>query len=162
MTKFLFKANNEILSHCNCENEPAISEGQMDCPWCGCGWLISCSRCGKAFTLAEIRETNISMEELGRREAAARGLSNISEDNIRDWAGGMTEALAPFAVGDIVIYLDGCYWNIEAENIKFDGYFASHDFDQLPHAKARNDPEALRGILGNVEYWTDRELPDRE
>lgn len=139
-----------------------MSTGQMDCPWCGCGWLISCSKCAKAFTLAEVRETDLSFEELGRREVDRRGLLDISEDEIKDWAAGMADVLEPFAVGDIVVYLDGSYFNIYAEKINFDGYFASHDFDRLPHAKALENPTILLEILGGVDYWTDRELPDRE
>lgn len=162
MTKFLFKANNEVLSHCTCENEPAMSTGQFDCPWCGCGWLISCSKCTKAFTFAEIREIDISLEELGRKEVDRRGIPDVSEEEVKQWAIGMAEILEPFESGDIVVYLDGYYWNINAENIQFKGYFSSHNFDRLPHAEALKDPAILKKILGKTDYWTDRELPNRE
>ncbi len=66
MPKFLFKANDDVLSYCSCVGEPAMSTGQLDCPWCGCGWLISCAKCGKAFTYAVVRETDIPIVELGR------------------------------------------------------------------------------------------------
>lgn len=55
--KFFFKADDDVLSHCTCTDAPAQSSSQLDCPWCGCGWLISCATCGKAFTFAEVRET---------------------------------------------------------------------------------------------------------
>ena len=161
MTRFLFKASDAILSHCTCENEPAMSTCQLDCPWCGCGWLISCSKCGKAFTLGEIRETDLNLEELGRREAESRELSGITEDDVKQWALGMAEAFEPFDVGDVVVYLDGAYWTIDSEEVEFDGYFASHKFDRLPHAEALENPAVLDKILGNPDYWFERELPDR-
>jgi hypothetical protein len=160
--KFFFKANDDVLSHCPCEGAPAMSTGQLDCPWCGCGWLIACSLCGKSFTFAEVRETDIPLVELGRREAAARGLTGISDDEVAAWAGGMADTLDLFEVGDIVVYLDGEYWTVDSTDIAFDGYFARHQLDRLPHVEALSDPAHLNRVLGNPKYWFDRELPDRE
>lgn len=97
--KFFFKANDDVLSHCGCDGAPAMSTGQLDCPWCGCGWLIGCAQCGKSFTFAEVRETDIPLIELGRREAITRGLTTITEEEIADWAEGMADALDQFEVG---------------------------------------------------------------
>jgi hypothetical protein len=49
--------------------------------------MIACSQCTKSFTFAEVRETETSLIELGRREVAARGLKGISEEEIAEWAG---------------------------------------------------------------------------
>jgi hypothetical protein len=162
MTKFLFKANDDVLSYCSCAGQPAMSTGQLDCPWCGCGWMISCSSCKKSFVFAEIAETDVSMQELGRREALARGLTDIDDNDVRDWAEAMTEALAPFAVGQIVVYLDGEYLPVDATDVAFTGYYAEHDFTRLPHFEALADPGRLRAVLGERGYWIDRERPDRE
>jgi len=124
--KFLFKANNDILSFCQCENEPAMSAGQLDCPWCGCGWMIACSKCTKSFIFAEVRETDIPLIELGRREAAARGFKTVTDEDIAEWAEGMAEVLDNFEVGDVVVYLDGSYWTIDSTDVEFDGFYASH------------------------------------
>lgn len=161
MAKFLFKANDDVLSHCNCQGEPAMSPGQLDCPWCGCGWLICCSKCLKAFTYAVVQETKIPLVELGRREAQARGLRDLTEQDIQDWAKGMGDDLDRFEIGQIVVYLDGEYLSIDAKNISFEGYFAKHSFSTLPHAAALTRPAALRECLGEASYWIDRELPDR-
>jgi hypothetical protein len=139
-----------------------MSTGQLDCPWCGCGWLIGCSKCQRAFTFAEVRETDIPIAELGRREAKARGLSVVAEEEIAEWAEGMTEALDHFDIGDIVIYLDGSYWTVDSTNIEFTGYFAKHQFERLPHAEALADGPRLRAILGDKNYWLEREKADRE
>jgi hypothetical protein len=160
--KFFFKANDDVLSHCTCTDAPAMSEQQFDCPWCGCGWMIPCSRCGKSFTFAEVRETDIPLLELGRREAEARGLKDVSDEDVAGWAESMAEILSHFEVGDTVVYLDGWYWKIDDTDIAFDGYFAAHDFERLPHAEALSDPDHLRRVLGDANYWFDRELPDRD
>ena len=67
-----------------------------------------------------------------------------------------------FAVGDVVVYLDGVYLPLEATNFAFDGWFAQHDFDRLPHAVALTQPEALRSTLGDQAYWLERELVDSD
>ncbi|HST37208.1 MAG TPA: hypothetical protein VLK25_11335 [Allosphingosinicella sp.] len=162
MTKFFFKANDDVLSHCRCEGAPAMSEGQLDCPWCGCGWMISCSRCGKSFTFAEVRETDIPLRELGRREADTRGLKDITDKQVADWAESMAETLDYFEVGDIVVYLDGLYWRMDETVIAFKGFYAAHDLERLPHVEALSDPGHLRRVLGDPNYWFDRELPDRD
>ena len=66
---YLRKANNDLVSHCRCAKEDALisSPCQMDCPWCGCGWLFTCSRCRKAFTFAEGVEVHESWEETANR-----------------------------------------------------------------------------------------------
>jgi len=161
--KFLFKANDDVLSHCRCEGAPAQSSGQLDCPWCGCGWMIPCSRCGKSFVFAEVRETDVPLIELGRREAEARNLLDfVSDKEIAEWAEGMAEALDCFEVGDIVVYLDGSYWRVDATDIVFDGYYASHNLARLPHAEALSDPAYLNRTLGDPRYWLERERPDRD
>ena len=113
--KFIFKANDDVLSFCACEGAPAMSSGQLACPWCGCGWMISCSRCKQSFIFAEVREIDISLIELGRREAAARGFTGVTEEEIAQWAEDMAEVFAPFEVGDILVYLDGEYWRRELD-----------------------------------------------
>ncbi len=162
MPKFLFKANNDVLSHCSCENEPGSSTHQLDCPWCGCGWLISCSKCGKAFTFAVIAETDTPLIELGRREVQKRGLTNVTQTEIEEWAEAMAEDLDRFEVGQIVVYFDGSYFPIEEKNVEFDGYFASHKLDELPHARALRETGYLYDQMTNKSYWLERELPDRD
>lgn len=160
--KFFFKANDDVLSFCTCVDAPAASTSQLDCPWCGCGWMIPCSQCGKSFIFAEVRETDIPLIELGRREVAMRGLTTVSEQEIEEWAEGMAETLDYFEVGDIVVYLDGAYWTVDSTDVEFDGYYASHKLARLPHAEALADPPLLDRVLGDKQYWFDRERPDRE
>ena len=136
-----------------------MSTGQLDCPWCGCGWLISCSKCRKAYTYAVVREIDTSLVELGRREVKARGIeASVTEKDIQEWAEAMDDDISRFDIGDIVIYLDGTYFEVGAKDVCFDGYFAHHQFSDLPHAMAVNDAEVLTQILGDRHYWIDRAL----
>jgi predicted RNA-binding Zn-ribbon protein involved in translation (DUF1610 family) len=162
MNKYLFKANDNVISHCHCDDAPAMSTGQLDCPWCGCGWLISCSKCRKAYTYGVIALTDRSLIDLGREEVKSRGLTNVSEQEIAEWAEGMSEAFEPFSIGETIVYLDGSYFSLDATDIEFDGYFAHHEFKVLPHKVAMSDTAQLDAILGDPTYWRKRELPDSE
>ena len=74
----------------------------------------------------------------------------------------MAEDLGRFDVGQIVVYLDGHYFPIEAKDISFEGYFARHDLKVLPHAEALSRPNHLYDMLTDKAYWLERELPDRD
>ncbi len=165
MTKFLFKANDDVISHCTCPagEARAMSTAQLDCPWCGCGWLIPCVKCGKSFTYGVIKETDMDIMDIARTEVKARNLTDhITEEDIKDWAKAMAEDFNRFDVGQKVIYLDGSYFPLDAKNIEFDGYFAHHKLETLPHAEAIKNPSKLKEILYNKDYWFERELPERE
>jgi hypothetical protein len=68
---YLKKANDELVSHCRCAEALITFPPQMDCPWCGCGWLFTCIECRRAFAFAE----GIVVDELWE-ETAARDLRN--------------------------------------------------------------------------------------
>lgn len=159
MVKYLVKANNDVLSHCQCEDAPAAGPVQLDCPWCGCGWLFSCIKCRKSFTFARVVEVDRTYADIVHEDLAKRS-SAVDEEDVEQGAEWMAEALADVAVGDIVVYLDGSYLNIDITNFAYDGWFAQHDFDRLPHAVAREQPAALRDTLGDKEYWLERELTE--
>lgn len=123
---------------------------------------MTCSKCKKAFTFAEVREIDKSLMELGLDEARSRGLKNITDADVAEWVEGRQDMLDCFEVGDVVVYLDGSYWKVDSENIEFEGYFARHKLDCLPHQEAWTDPPLLRSVLGDQNYWLDRALPDRD
>jgi predicted RNA-binding Zn-ribbon protein involved in translation (DUF1610 family) len=159
MVKYIAKANNDVLSHCQCDATLAAGPAQLDCPWCGCGWLISCIKCRKAFTYARVIDVDRTYADIVREDFKSRGSDDDEEDIVHgvQW---MAEALAEFAVGDIVVYLDGSYLKLDTANFAYDGWFAQHDFDRLPHAEALTNPATLRDTLGDQQYWLDRELTD--
>ena len=80
---YLRKANDDLVSNCRCAKAEALITApcQMDCPWCGCGWLFICSHCRKAFTFAEAFEVEESWEATGER--AIRGLFHASPNPVK-------------------------------------------------------------------------------
>ena len=65
---FLAKANDDLISHCKCAYTFIGAPAQMDCPWCGCGWLFVCPKCRKAFTFARAVECNLTREQLAHND----------------------------------------------------------------------------------------------
>lgn len=161
MVKYLAKANDNVLSHCRCVEPLASLPGQLDCPWCGCGWLIACATCRRAFVYAKVIEVDASYEQLVPADHERRGHAAINESHIRHDAEVMEDMLSPFSVGDIIVYLDGLYHAVDDAPVEFDGMHAHHKLDQLPHAAALTRPEALREVLGEPDYWRSREHKDR-
>jgi hypothetical protein len=91
LTTFLTKASDMVISHCRCPSENALImfPAQMDCPWCGCGWLFTCRTCRKAFTFATAVEVEASLEELARQDLSSgfyRG-KKVPDDALEDWIG---------------------------------------------------------------------------
>lgn len=161
MIKYVAKANDDVLSHCTCESPLAAVPGQLDCPWCGCGWLICCAECGRAFVYGRIVETNDTYESLVAADYKRRGFKTITDDDIKNDAAMLAELLEPFDVGETVVYLDGLFFRLHERDLAFTGIFSKHDFGELPHAVAVREPTYLRSVLGNRTYWFDRERPDR-
>lgn len=162
MAKWLTKANNDGLSHCACRDALAALPGQADCPWCGCGWMISCGTCRKAFVFATVVETDASHEDIVRSEFLASRRTHHDEADIREAAAWMAEAVADFAVGDRVIYLDGWYFRADQGPLAFDGLFAAHDHPEPPQTAAVRQGRPVTTDLTRVQWWRDRERSDRD
>ena len=160
MVKYLVKANDDVLSFCKCAEGLAAGPAQADCPWCGCGWMICCIKCGKAFIFGRVVNIDRTYLDIAREDFVARGL-DARDEGVPSFAQWMAEALADFAIGDIVVYLDGAYLRLDAIDFAYDGWFAQHEFERLPHAVALEEPAALDGTLGDKQYWLERELADR-
>lgn len=161
MTKYIAKANNDVLSHCSCEGEIASGPAQLDCPWCGCGYLMTCMKCRKAFTFARIIDVDRTYEDIVREDLSRRDIE-VNDEVVAEGVEWMTEAFADHKVGDTVVYLDGAYLNIDTTNFAYDGWYAQHDFDRLPHVLALTQPNALQSTLGDKDYWLERELIDED
>ncbi len=161
MVKYIVKANDDGISYCRCASAIAAPTLQLDCPWCGCGWMIGCVECRKCFVYARVAEVEGSYAELTRGDFEAGGYSFTEQDVIDDalWRERM---LAPLKIGQIVVCLDGRFLPVDTTGVEFGGQYAQHRLDRLPHAIELEQPGALRTILGDPEYWITRELPDRE
>lgn len=156
--KAVRKANNDLISFCECEGAFGTT-GQLDCPWCGCGWMFACTNCNRAFTFGEVFETDITPLELGRK--MEQTTTEPDDEVALSYVGWLEDEPSVRMPGETVVILDGSIHPIDARNITFDGWFARHRLEQLPQTVARNRDELL-AILGDVRYWTDRELPEEE
>jgi len=162
MIKLLAKADDKVLSHCQCEASLASLPGQLDCPWCGCGWLICCTDCRKAFTYARVVEVDTEYETFVRGDRQRGGYADYADEDIQREAEALEGMLADFAPGQTVVYLDGAYFALDEAIEQFEGLYANHSFPRMPHAAALEAPDQLMAVLGDKTYWFDRELSDRD
>ena len=161
-TVYLFKANDEVISHCRCAPAETLVTWppQMDCPWCGCGWLFTCIRCRKAFTFGKAASTPLSLEEIGRRDLEGRSSTNPTADDVEEWAGAMRILLKGVVPGETYVYLDGFFLPANSEAVTFEGWVARHDLPRMPQAEAVTDRQILDRTLSDRRYWEDRRLPE--
>jgi hypothetical protein len=160
VVKLLAKANDDVLSHCQCATALASIPDQLDCPWCGCGWLITCTQCRRAFTYASVVDVETDYETYVQEDRRRGGHDDFDAAELRACAAGLQEALADVPVGTTVVYLDGLYFGVDEAPGAFDGLFAAHDLQRLPHFAALTEPAQLRATLGDPSYWLERELPE--
>jgi len=159
MELIIAKANNDVISWCECAKTTAAYPGQLDCPWCGCGWLFSCSRCHKSFTFGRMVKAEKPLAQYAEAEIKSRGW-DIDDALVEDWV-SYHEFLAGYlSAGQEVVYLDGNVFSTDTTDLEFKGWYAHHQLAQMPHSQ--RTAEALESILGDTAYWTERELPDRD
>jgi hypothetical protein len=152
---YLRKANDDLVSHCKCAKGDALisSPGQMDCPWCGCGWLFICSRCRKAFTFAEGFDVGESWEETGDRTVRALYQREPEPGEVEEWVGFMKILVKGVKPGAVYVYLDGYVIPTTAEGITIEGWHSHHDLDFVPQVAARDDPSIRNDLLCSRDYW---------
>jgi hypothetical protein len=161
---YLRKANNDLISHCQCADGYISSPGQMDCPWCGCGWLFICAACHKAFTFAEAVEVDFTLDQMARRDLKywkARRMPPSAED-IQIWVDFMNVLLDGIEVGRQYVYLDSFLIPTDADVITFQGLHCAHDLAVVPQVEALRDPSIMRDLLSNPQYWDETALPSDE
>ena len=96
---YLAKANDNLVSHCRCAEALITFPPQMDCPWCGCGWLFTCIVCRKAFTFAKGVVVSEPWEETAKRDLRNRG-KEPTVDEVSEWVNAMKELLSDVRVGE--------------------------------------------------------------
>ena len=155
---YLVKDNDELVSHCSCRRAYITFPPQMDCPWCGCGWLFTCADCRKAFTFARAVEVDESWEELARRDLVGAWNESPTEEDVAEWIGAMQELLADVEVGRQYVCLDGLILPTDAGEARFCGWHAEHDLDFVPQVAALDDESVLEDVLANEAYWQSRAI----
>src|SRR5690348_12764365 len=106
-TVYLVKANNDLISHCKCTSALIGSPAQIDCPWCGCGWLFVCSKCRKGFTFARAEIVDLSWDQLAYNDLEGKWGRQPSEKDLNEWIEFMKILLKDVEPGKEYVYLDG-------------------------------------------------------
>jgi hypothetical protein len=152
---YLRKANDELVSNCRCAKADALvtAPSQMDCPWCGCGWLFICSRCRKAFTFAEAFEVEESWEETADRAIRSLFQREPEPGQVEEWVGFMKILLKDIRSGEKYVYFDGWVIPTNRQRVRIDGWHSRHDLDFVPQITALADPAVETGLLSAKEYW---------
>lgn len=159
---WLARSRSDVCCHCTCKQGLVGIPGQMDCPWCGCGWLLSCIKCRKAFTFAKPVRVEQSAEELAEADFRAMFKRKPSKKEVAEWAGSLLEFFGDLEEGLEYCYLDGALIPTNETEIKFEGLFAKHSLKKLPQVLALTKPGILETTLASPEYWTSRERPNRD
>ena len=149
---YLAKDNDDLISYCTCEEGLITYPLQVDCPWCGCGWLLACISCRKSFTFARGVEVSESWEELAARDLANGGFMT-DDDLIKGWVDAMQSMLADVIPGKRYVYFDGFVVPADEMALRLQGLHRSHDLAFVPQVKALSDPSMFNNILANVGYW---------
>ncbi len=154
----LVKANDDLVSHCKCEQGTVGEPGQLDCPWCGCGWLFSCSKCRKAFSFAKVVEINKTWQELAREDLYNYNKQEPDNDSISNWVENMKGMTEHIELGKNYVYLDGYFIPTDEEYFEVEGWKSKHDFIKVPQVEALEDPTVIDQVLSNSDYWLKNEI----
>ena len=157
---YLKRANKDLIAHCKCNDGRITYPPQMDCPWCGCGWLFTCLTCRKAFTFAEGVELENTWEELAELDWKVWAIP-ITRRRINSWVTDMKRLLKDVKPGRVYACLDGKVLEKTARRIAFEGIYAHHEFKRLPHVDALKDRRVMDEVLSNTDYWRNHKVKGR-
>jgi hypothetical protein len=154
----LVRANDDLISFCDCEQGIVNAPGQVDCPWCGCGWLFSCIKCRKAFAFAVAVELDTTWEALARQDLWAWLKQEPEQQDVDEWVVNMKSLTQFLELGKVYIYFDGYILPKDLKKFRMEGLKTKHQFDEVPQLTAMNYPEFKKNVLTNPDYWYEDEL----
>ncbi|PQO36840.1 hypothetical protein C5Y96_06650 [Blastopirellula marina] len=155
---FLKKANDDLVSHCKCEPFWISAPAQMDCPWCGCGWLFACPKCRRAYTFAVAAACDLTWEELAHLDLDTRYSEPPSDEDVDLWIEYMKQMTEDLEEGQQYVYLDGWAIPVDAEEFDLEGVYADHQLECVPQAAALHEPSIIEEVLANEDYWHERHV----
>lgn len=158
---YLVKDNNGLISHCSCKVARISSPGQLSCPWCGCGWLFSCTRCRMSFTFARAERIDATWEEMALEDLTGFSKTEPDPEDLRETARQLREMHQGLVPGERYVYFDGMIVGVDAPGIRGRGRHARHDLDYVPQVAALQDRSRINWVLQNVMYWEENALPRR-
>ncbi len=157
---YLVKANNELISQCDCETASIGEPVQMDCPWCGCGWLFICSKCRKPFTFARAEALDITWNQLAHNDLGGKWGRQPTDAEIEEWIDFMKILLKGIRVGKQYVYIDGWVLETDETNLQFEGWYAKHEFANIPQVVALSDKSLIESTIENKNYWEERHIEE--
>ena len=160
-TVYLVKDSDDLISWCKCPIALASAPGQLDCPWCGCGWLFSCVTCRKAFTFARGVVVDRTLESIGADDLHGMG-GKWGDDALHDWVISMSELLKGVEPGQRYVYLDGWFLPADRSPPRLDGWYARHQLAEAPQISALRDRSFLDSTVGSRGYWVANALPQQQ
>ena len=155
---YLVKKNDEFISFCSCAESLVGDPGQLDCPWCGCGWLFSCTKCRKAFSFAVAAEIDKTWEEIAAEDLYGYSKKQPTDEAISEWVEGMKAMQSEIELGKTYVYLDGIFIPADEENFAMEGWYAKHEFEHVPQVAALKNEEIKKLVLSNPEYWRKNQI----
>lgn len=155
---FLAKASDDLISHCKCPDTFIGAPAQMDCPWCGCGWLFVCPQCRKVFTFARAEKCELTWEQLAHRDLDGKYGRQPTQEDVDEWIGFMQMLTRGLQLGTDYVYIDGWIFPTTETPLIFDGMHARHELAGVPQIAALSDRQSLAQTLGNRRYWDERKL----
>jgi len=155
---FLAKANDNLISHCTCQQTWIGAPAQMACPWCGCGWLFTCPQCRRAFTFARAEPCDLTWEQLAHRDLDSMGRRQPTQEDIDEWIGFMKLLTQDIEPGKEYVYIDAWVFPVGETNLQFTGMHAWHELTVVPQVAALADRKSLEQSLANRLYWDERKL----
>jgi hypothetical protein len=150
---YLVKDSDTLISYCRCKNALIGHPAQMDCPWCGCGWLFNCLECTLAFSFARAIEITEPWESLAHRNLTKIFGRKPTLEQIEDWCETMQDLHADVEYGERYVNLDGYFIPADSPEIAIDGWYARHELPFVPQVEALSDTEVIDVILANPQYW---------
>ena len=155
-TVYLERANGDLINHCQCKRSLVAVPGQMDCPWCGCGWLFTCMKCRKAYAFARGFVIDASLEDLGRQDLQTSLGRAPHPQELTEWVATMGVLLRNVQPGCTYVYFDGHLIDARSSGVRFEGIHSRHELPYVPQVRALRDPRLIEGLLADEQYWLDR------
>lgn len=150
---YLQKANADLVCHCECSIADIAFPAQLDCPWCGCGWLFTCMDCRKTFTFARATYVEDWLNTMARADLISSGIKQPSRNSLKEREASLKMLLDDVVRDQLYVYLDGKIIPADATNIEFKGLHSRHSFKKVPQVEALTDPSILTDVLSNRKYW---------
>lgn len=101
-------------------------------------------------------------EDLAREDIRNSWKEEPADDVVADWVEEMQHILHDIQPGERYVILDGAVIPADATGAEFEGWYARHDLDSLPHIDALTDDTVIPQRLANMDYWQGHALEDRE